>query len=98
MLSTLLPIVTEVKLRQLRKALTPILVTLLGIVIEVKAQLAKATSPILMTLFGILIEVKPLQPEKAISPMLATYVVNLITPCLVFRSKSLEIIVGKELG
>jgi len=30
--------------------------------------------------------------------MLVTSVANLITPCSVFRSKSLEIIVGKELN
>ena len=52
----------EVKLLQLLKALSPILMTLLGIVMEVKLlQLLKALSPILMTLLGIVIEVKPVQ-------------------------------------
>jgi hypothetical protein len=42
MLSTLLPIITEVKPEQLLKAELPMLSTLLGIVKEVKLQPAKA--------------------------------------------------------
>ena len=46
------------------KALEPILVTLLGIVTEVKPlQEEKASSPIFVTLLGIVIELKPLHPE-----------------------------------
>ena len=42
------------------------LVTLLGIVTEVKpVQLVKAPSPMLVTLLGIVTEVKLLQPMKA---------------------------------
>ena len=42
------------------------LVTLLGIVIEVKEeQFKKASSPMLVTLLGIVIEIKEEQPEKA---------------------------------
>ena len=44
------------------KALSPILVTELGIVIDVKlGQILKAPSPILVTELGIVIEVKFLQ-------------------------------------
>ena len=44
----------------------PMLVTLSGIVIEVKpVQHENAKSPMLVTLSGIVIEVKPVQPENA---------------------------------
>ena len=47
------------------KALSPILVTELGIVTEVRLlHLAKASSPILVTELGIVTEERPLQPEK----------------------------------
>ena len=46
------------------------LVTLLGIVTEVKPlQPEKADSPILVTLLGIVTEVKLVQPEKALPAM-----------------------------
>ena len=46
----------------------PMLVTLLGIVIEVKlVQPENAPSPMLVTPSGIVIEVKPVQPENACS-------------------------------
>ena len=45
-----------------RKASSPMLVTLLGIVIDVRqVQPSKALSPILVTLSGMLMEVNPLQ-------------------------------------
>ena len=70
MLVTLLPIVTEVKEEQFRKAEPPMLVTLLGIVTEVKEeQYAKAAYPILVTLFGIVTELKEEQPWKALAPI-----------------------------
>ena len=48
-----------VRLSHSKNALSPILVTLSGIVIEVKTlQPANATSPILVTLSGIVIVVK----------------------------------------
>ena len=47
------------------KAYAPIVVTLLGIVTEVRLiQPEKALSPILVTLLGIVTEVRPLQPQK----------------------------------
>jgi hypothetical protein len=47
-------------------AFLPIVVTLFGIVTEVKPlQHEKASSPIVVTLFGIVTEVKPLHPQKA---------------------------------
>ena len=58
---TVLPLSTiiDFKLEQLRKALCPILVTLLGIVTEVREeQLEKAIFPILVMLLGIVTEVK----------------------------------------
>ena len=49
------------------------LVTLSGIVIEVKpVQSKNAESPMLVTLSGIVIEVKLVQPRNAESPMLVT--------------------------
>ena len=58
---------------QFSKALFPILVTLLGILIEVSpVQLRKALIPILVTLLGILIEVSPSQAEKALFSILVT--------------------------
>jgi hypothetical protein len=58
--------ITDVILLQPEKANSPMLVTLVGIVIFVKPeQLLKALYPMLVTLFGIVIEVKPLQPLKA---------------------------------
>ena len=48
------------------------LVTLLGIVMEVRPQLLKAEFPMLVTLSGIVTEVRPLQPWKAEPPMLVT--------------------------
>ncbi len=49
------------------------LVTLLGIVTEVKpVQPEKAQFPMLVTLLGIVTEVKPLQLEKALFLMLVT--------------------------
>ena len=53
---------------------TPILVTLFGIVIDVKfEQLEKALLSILVTLFGIVIDVKLSQLAKAEFPMLVHY-------------------------
>ena len=58
---------------QLRKACFPMLVTLLGMSMEVKlVQREKAYIPILVTPSGMVMEVRPLQPPKASSPMLVT--------------------------
>jgi hypothetical protein len=54
----------EVKSQQLAKAPSPISVTLVGIVIEVKPQPPKAQNPILVTLLGIVTEVKEEQLLK----------------------------------
>ena len=53
----------DVKPLQPAKALSPMLVTLSGMVMEVRAlQLLKASIPMLVTLFGMVTEVRPLQP------------------------------------
>ena len=65
MLVTEFGIVTEVSLEQPEKAEPPTLVTLLGILMEVRPQQEKALFPILVTLLGIVREVRLLQPEKA---------------------------------
>ena len=58
---------------QLQKAPSPMLLTLLGIVMLFKdSQPAKAFFPILVTLYGIVTLVKESQPSKAPSPMLVT--------------------------
>ena len=55
---------------QPRKALLPMIVTLLGMVIDVRPlQPEKAEYPMLVTLLGMVIDVRPLQPSKADSPM-----------------------------
>ena len=52
----------EVKEEHPEKALSPIIVTLFGIVIEVKEeQYSNALPPIVVTLFGMLMEVKERQ-------------------------------------
>ena len=52
---------------------SPIFVTLLGIVIDVKpVQPKKAPSPIVVMLLGIVIDVKPEQPQNAPSPIAVT--------------------------
>ena len=56
-------IVTDFKLLQPEKALLPMLVTLLGMVMEVKLlHSRKAFFPMLVTLLGIVMEVRLLQP------------------------------------
>ena len=57
--------VTEVSLEQLEKAYSPMLVTLLPMVMEVRPQDPKAPSPMLVTLLGMVMEVRPEQPSKA---------------------------------
>ena len=58
---------------QLENAKSPMLVTLLGIVTEVKpVHPENAAPPMLVTLLGILTEVKPLQLANACTPMLVT--------------------------
>ena len=58
---------------QPRKAPLPMLVTLLGIVIDVnEVQLEKASLFILVTLFGIVIDVSEVHLSKAASPILVT--------------------------
>ncbi len=57
---------TDVKPLQLAKALVPMDVTLLGMVMEVKPlQSAKALVPMDVTPLGILTDVRPMQPVKA---------------------------------
>ena len=57
---------TDVRPLQLTKALSPILVTELGIVIEVRPlHVQKAKFPILVTELGIVTEVRLLQESKA---------------------------------
>ena len=65
-------IVTDVRPLQPLKALSPMLVTELGIVTEVRPQYMKACVPMLVTELGMVTKVRPLQPEKAYSPMLVT--------------------------
>ena len=55
--------VMEVMPAQPRKAASPILVTLLGMVMEVSPEVEKASTPILVTLLGIVMEVSLEQPE-----------------------------------
>ena len=58
---------------QPEKAPSPMLVTLLGIVIEVRPlQFLKAQTPIVVTLWEIVTEVRPLHSRKAPSPILVT--------------------------
>ncbi len=60
-------------------ALYPILITLEGIIMEVKLeQPSNELLPILITLLGMVTEAKPLQSTNALDPMLVTlYVVPL---------------------
>ena len=61
MLSTLFPIVTDVRLLHLEKAASSMLVTLLGMVTDVRPlQSEKAPSPMLVTLSGIAVFLHPL--------------------------------------
>ena len=63
----------ETRLEQLRNAFFPMLVRLLGIIIEVRPeQYPNAHSPMFVTLLGIVMDVRVLQPRKAESPMLVT--------------------------
>jgi len=57
--------VIEVREEQLAKVPLSIVVTLLGMVIEVKEQPAKAEEPIIVTLLGMVIEVREEQLAKA---------------------------------
>jgi hypothetical protein len=60
MLVTPLPMVQLVRPLQLLKALSPILVTLSGIVMDVNpSHLLKAPEPIVTTLFGIVEDLQP---------------------------------------
>ena len=65
--------VTEVRLLQLLKAYSPMLVTDSGMVTEVRlVQLSNVEPSILVTASGMVMEVKLLQPENAPSPMVVT--------------------------
>ena len=58
--------VIEVNCTQSLNALPPMLVTLLGIVMDVRPeQFLKAELPMLVTLLGIVMDVRPEQPWKA---------------------------------
>ena len=60
-----------VNLTQAKNALSPIVATLLPIIMLVKLlQALNASEPILVTLFGNVIIVKPAQPENALLPIL----------------------------
>ena len=88
-------ICTEDNLEQPSKALSPILVTLLGIVTEDNLeQPLKALSPILVTLLGIVTEDKPEQPWKAKLPIPFTVgpIIYLVTcePKMLFKKLSAE--------
>ena len=62
-----------VRLVQLQKAQSPMLVTLLGMVMLVRpVQPRKASPPMLVTLLGMVMLVRPVQPQKAPFPMLVT--------------------------
>jgi hypothetical protein len=65
--------VTLVRLVQLLNALSPILVTLLGIIMLARlVQLLNAPIPMLVTLLGIVMLVRLVQPLNALIPMLVT--------------------------
>ena len=69
-----------VRLEHSRKALSPIIVTLSGIVMLVRLeQPLKASSPILVTLFGIVMLVRLVQPSKALSPILVTLFPSIVS-------------------
>ena len=71
-----LPKVKFFRLRQPKKALSPIFVTLFGMVTEVRElQLKKALSPILVTPFGMVTEVRELQPEY-LQPIITQYFID----------------------
>jgi len=76
---------TEVRPEHSQKAISPILVTELGMVIEVRAlHILKAISPMLVTEFGIVTEVRlGYQPLNAYSPIL-------VTPSLIITFLMLE--------
>ena len=64
----LFPIVTDVKLLQYKKALRPILLTVLPMVTSIKpVHDSKAHSPMLTTPLGIVKEMRPLHSAKAYS-------------------------------
>ena len=64
---------TDTKFVQPLKESDPMLVTLFGMVTEVRQlQPEKAEFPMLVTLDGILIEVRPEQPQNAMCPMFVT--------------------------
>ena len=73
-LIVLAEILAEIEiLKQLRNASAPMLVTLSGIVIDVRlVQPQNAPAPILVTLSGIVIALRLLQLENAASPILVT--------------------------
>jgi hypothetical protein len=64
-LVNVLDIIIVSKFVQLANAEFPMLVTLFGIVIEVKMHLLNAKSPMLITLFGIFTVDKRIQPSNA---------------------------------
>ena len=77
---TVLGMLTAVKPLHWLKALSPMVVTPSGIVMEGNdTQPAKASTPMDLTLPGIVTEVRPLQSQKALSPIEVTlYVFPLI--------------------
>ena len=64
--------VIEVNIKQLSKAPLPILVTELGILIEVNPVLKNAPPPILVTELGIVMEVNLPEPANVCSLILVT--------------------------
>ena len=61
--------VTLVRLLQLSNAFSPMLVTVLGIVMVAKEHILKADLPILVTLFGIVTLFRLMQQSKTLSPI-----------------------------
>ena len=68
--------VTEVSSLQLKKAYSPIVVTLFGMVTEVRLlQSLKASSPIVVTLFGMVTEVSSIQ-SAYLQPIITQYFID----------------------
>jgi len=80
--------ITDVRLLHPQKAFLPIVVTVLGISIDVSPGLPeKALSPIVVTVLGISIDVSPEIPEKALSPIVVTGLENVKSSTLFIHNK-----------
>ncbi len=90
---TVLPLSTVIVSNELHqpKALLPMLVTLAGMVMDVRLALLKAELPIVVTVLGIVMVAVKRQPAKAPAPIICTLagMVEFLQPCtsvLVFVS------------